>query len=497
MRLSVAPSIVVCALTVASPALAQRALNLADLEARVTALEARLAELTPASPDLAASLARLESELAALRQDLDALGKSYHGNQDLVGRVDAIDQELAELGERTASLRADLESRTSPEAAARGGGAGLWADGFRVVDEPRFALRVNGLVQLRYTWLMAEAPGDDETLPETLESGFSLRRLRLAFSGRVHSPKLRYVVQAELAADVRLLDGYLEGDLPRGFFLRAGQQKVPFSRSWLRDPAQLVFVERSLATDELRHDRDLGLLAGWRGWDARAEVVAGVMNGGGTAANANDNRDPLLVLRGEVAPLAALTLGAGLSFENLPVPGLVGYGGAPLVDGVDLDADVDGDGQRDNVQVLQLGVDLALRWRGLAVDAEVVWRDEDWGVIDDAQSPAVPFEASRSYLGGFAQATYAITPRLVAGARFARTEVSPILLGRVRGVAPVDERRWEASAVVSHAFAYGLELTAMYSFLDWTDRTVGVATSDVGTAGAGEQRLLVEAQVAF
>ena len=52
MRLSpTTTTLVACVLGVASPALAQRAPTLADLDTRLAAVEARLTELTPASPD--------------------------------------------------------------------------------------------------------------------------------------------------------------------------------------------------------------------------------------------------------------------------------------------------------------------------------------------------------------------------------------------------------------------------------------------------------------
>jgi outer membrane murein-binding lipoprotein Lpp len=479
------------------------ALSLADLDARVARLEAQLAELEKLAvelPSLAKVVQELAAEVAVLRQDVDQLRGGSAGQGELVGRVDALERRVTELGEQVASLRADLEAERSPEKTGgrpRGGG-GRWDDGFWLVEDGRFTLRLTGLVQLRYTVRAQEA------FDSTKESGFSLRRARVGLAGQLYSPRLAYELKLEAAGGVRLLDAFVVGELPGGFSLRGGQMKVPFSRIWMNPAETLSFLERPVAVEELRYDRDLGVWGAWSGVGGRVVVGAGVWNGAGPEANANDNVDPLLVGRVQVTPLGApwdpeegdlgrtsapaLTVGAAGTFENTPVPESYGFGSAQP-----LDTDVDADGERDNVRVWQAQVDVAFRWRGLGVEAEGFVRGEDWGVIPVQQ--ATPFAPRGTLWGGAVQASYVVIPeRLQLGARYSRTDVSLLLGGRERASTPPGDELSEVSGLVQYQrHDHGIELGAMWSFIDWTSSD-GVAAA---TQGAGEQRFLMEAQVRF
>jgi hypothetical protein len=495
----------------------------ASVAARLDRIEAALAELQKDSaglPELQKTVGDLAAEVAALRQDVDKLDHANAGQADLVTRLDALDARVARLGEQASATRADLDARTGPEASSTAGGAsfasGAWDDGFHLVDGPRYSLRVTGYLQLRYTLRTDEAAGRDESFPELRESGFALRRARLGLDGHVHSPRLTYRLMAEYAgASVRLLDYYIEGQLPHGGYLRGGQFKLPFARAFMGSEGANSFLELPVATDELRYDRDLGVLAGWVGVGGRVDASIGVFNGAGRNVGKNDNLDPLLVARVQATLLGkpwkpeegdlpgthdpSLVVGVSGTFENAPLPSSVGYGDAVLTDGASdpalrLDTDVDGDGRRDNVRVSMVGVDLAFRFRGLGVEAELYGRAEDWGAIADGQTNSLGFDPTRHYAGGFVQASYFVVPgRLQLGARYASTGVSPLLLGgRTRDAVPEADRRREVTGLVSYdRLGHGIEATLMYSFLDWYDR------GGNDPKGAGEHRVIVETQVAF
>ncbi len=500
----------------------------AELDARLAKLQAELDQLAHDSaslPELQKTVGELAAQVTALRQDVDKLAHVDAGHADLVARLDALDARVARVGEQVSSTRADLDSRTGPESASEGGGdgggggaSGGWDEGFRLVEGQRYSLRVSGFLQLRYQLRTDEAAGDGETFPRLRESGFSLRRARLAFEGHVHSPRLTYKLMAEHAGtQVRLLDYYVEGKLPGGAYLRGGQFKVPFAREFMGSESANSFVELPVATDELRYDRDIGVWAGWVGASGRLDVGAGVFNGAGRNVTGNDNLDPLFVVRAQYTVLGkpwkpeegdlpgthdlALVLGVSGTFENAPVPAVVGYGDGAFSEASSdparkLDADVDSDGRRDNVRVSMVGGDLALRWRGLGVEAELYARREDWGAIPTGQPNGLGFgfDPSRSYLGGFAQASYFIVPaRLQVGARYSATGVSPLFLGgRKRDEVPPDDRRRECTALLSYyRYGHGIELSLMYSFLDWYNR------GGNDQKGLGEHRVIVETQVAF
>jgi hypothetical protein len=484
---------------------AAKAPTIAELDARLARVEATLGELARVAADepaVAKAVADLKAEVAALRQDVDALQNGAAGEQALIARVDELDQRVTRIGEQAASLRADVEARRAPEA---GGGGGRWDDGFVLVDGDRFSLKLSGYAELRYTTRFQEAfdPVDGSRV---LESGFSLPRVRLSLGGHAQSSKLTYGLEVELAGGARLLEGWIEGELPHGLVVRGGQMKVPFSSEFLTREDALAFVDRPVATEEARWDRDLGLWLGWTGARGRVSAGAGLYNGAGATLNRNDNIDPLVVARVDVTAVGqpfergegdldgtrdvAVQVGVAGAFENAPAPDVYGFGPGQM-----LNTDVDGDGRRDNVRVVSLGANLALRWRGLGVEAEGAWRREDWGVIGAQQ--ATPFSPEKDLFGGFAQASYFVLPgRLQLGARYSRTAVSLLLDGRTRAAPPPGNLESEITAMATYwRHAHGIRLTAMWSFIDWS--AAGDVAAAVDTTGQGEQRFFVEAQVSF
>jgi hypothetical protein len=239
--------------------------------------------------------------------------------------------------------------------------------------------------------------------------------------------------------------------------------------------------------------------------------MAALLNGAGKNVAGNDNKDPLLVARVAVTPLGkpskgeegdldrtpspALSIGVGATFENTPVPSDYRYGNAAVTEqytGTTFDTDVDDRDGRDNVQVIQIGIDLAFRFRGLGVEAEAYWRKENWGKIGEGQTPS--FTPDDELRGMFAQASYFILPGLFqVGGRVSFTEISPLGIGGKTKTTPAysDQRREFSLLAAYYRHRHGIELSAMYSFLDWGDE------HGPTPLGVGEQRFLLEAQVGF
>lgn len=469
------------------------AARLDALAARVDALEALRTE----HAEMDQSLDAVAAEVAAIKQELAELRRSAGSQDAVVQRLDALDARVSRLGETTTTLRADLDARTGPESAATRGGVRMTDKGIVVLDEEQFQLRIFAFAQLRYQERRSEADTG-----EAVESNFQVRRARIGFAGHAYTPKLTYQLLLELAGgNVRGMDAYLELDLGRGFNVRVGQFKVPFSRVVLASDQQLSFVERPIMNEELTYfDRDVGVSFGWKGLDGKLHALLGVMNGAGRG-NANDNTDPMLAGRVEYTILGkpwrdegdvsntktfGLLVGVGGTFENAPVPAIAGTKADPI----EVVTDVDGDGKRDNVQVAQVGFELAARYRGFSLDGELVLRKEDWGSIGDGQMP--PFSPRESLMGWYVQAEYFVVPEVFqVGARYSDTDVSPVAVQRARASAPVGDERTELSALASyHRFGHGFELTFQYSFLDW--KLDGEALDD-----AGEHRFVLETQFSF
>jgi hypothetical protein len=361
--------------------------------------------------------------------------------------------------------------------------------------------------------------------PSPAETGFLLRRARVAVDGSVYTPRLAYRAELEVAlGTLRPLDVYAELRLAPRWSIRAGQVRVPYSRNWMISEERLAFSERSIATEEFSYFYDIGLLASASFVEDRLTASFGVLNGAGGNAAANDNVDPLFVARvngmiGGRAPLEegdlaltrppSLTIGGAATLDYVPEPSAYGFSsGAPVAPVPIVAHDTNQNGRPDGVRVLELEGDLAFRWRGLALDGEAYVRFEDWADIGSGQPAASQFAPKHRFGGGFAQATYFIPAvHLQAGGRVAVAEVSPLAIGgrqRPNTACPgpdglpfacalplSDERSELTLLVVGHWFGHGVQVAGLYSALRWRN--------DLPTAvpGTREQRFLAQAQLAF
>lgn len=136
---------------------------------------------------------------------------------------------------------------------------------------------------------------------------FFLRRARLTASGTV-LPTLAYRVQMDFAGGLgsasavaaSLTDGYIEWTRFAAAHVRAGQFKAPFGREWLTPSTQLVTVERTLATDRLTLNRQIGVEIDGDVRHGQAGYQIGMFNGNGRNTTVNDNKRFMYVARGMV-----------------------------------------------------------------------------------------------------------------------------------------------------------------------------------------------------
>jgi hypothetical protein len=128
--------------------------------------------------------------------------------------------------------------------------------GFRfATKDNRFALRMNGLLQVRWTYVAY-----DPMIRHNEEdySNFFLRRARLYFRGHVGSPRFTYLFHAQLEPNQGLNANdlwieYTFNDLLR---LGAGRLKIAYGLEMLNSGSALGLVERSVMYGET--DIDLG-----------------------------------------------------------------------------------------------------------------------------------------------------------------------------------------------------------------------------------------------
>jgi hypothetical protein len=158
----------------------------------------------------------------------------------------------------------------------------------------KFSIR--GYTQVRYNRLLETNP--DLTCEQCDKSwgkngGFSLRRLRIIFSGQV-SPRVYFYIQPDFASSVggsnnvaSLKDAYIDLgiDKQNEFRLRVGQSKIPFGFENLQSSQNRLPLDRNDAINSsLANERDLGVFFYWAPQKTRQlfrELVSEGLKGSG------------------------------------------------------------------------------------------------------------------------------------------------------------------------------------------------------------------------
>jgi hypothetical protein len=339
------------------------------------------------------------------------------------------------------------------------------------------------------------------------EATFRLRRARLAFSGQAGEP-ITYKVQLEVAGGTPALDYFLDYELAPALVVRLGQDKIFFTRVWWASDSSIDLFERPSAVEGMRYDRDIGIWA--HGWllDDRLYYHAGVSNGAG-ANDTNDNIDLVSVVRLEAPLLGSrfeafsgnltrdpelkVLAGAGATHDLVQLPAQV----AGTAVG---SRDVDGDGDTDNVRVWNASADVAVRWHGLELIAEGLWRHERWGSIlthSDNAPLSMLIDADskghRNYLAGYVHASYPIIPELLQlAARVGHSRVALLGVGgRSIDAEPPGDRLFEGTAQLRLHVTGNLSLGGSYSYFNHNTRSGPEQPGDV------EHFVVAQAQLNF
>ncbi|GAB4551670.1 MAG: hypothetical protein Tsb0013_13800 [Phycisphaerales bacterium] len=124
-----------------------------------------------------------------------------------------------------AEMLADAETRSS---LLQSGGSAGYDGGFVITDNANFSLKVNGIIQQRYTaFIQDDSPANDD-----YEGGFSIPRAKLIFSGHATDPNLVYRIQGEFGqtnngGTFTLEEAYVGYNWDNGWGLYGGQVRLP------------------------------------------------------------------------------------------------------------------------------------------------------------------------------------------------------------------------------------------------------------------------------
>jgi hypothetical protein len=476
-----------------------------DLKAQVASIRKELDQLKPAAAQaqtLSGSVQQLAGRVTALEQQIDRVGRQRASGPDMAGAIDRLSNQAAALERDVESLRTQVAGVERPGAGPAGGVE--YQRGFVwTTADGAYSLKIGGYFQPRYEVSLAEE-GDSVN-----RSTFRIRRGRLGLSGHVVREELTYRVQIEtVSADPPALDYYLDYELAPALSIRAGQDKLYFTRVWWTSDASVDLLERPSAIEGLRYDRDIGVWAHGSFLDGRLSYHAGLSNGAGPNRR-NDNIDAVTLVRVDAVllgerfepftgnlkrdPELRVMAGAGAVHDLVQLPPAVA--GTPVNN-----RDVDADGDTDNVRIISTSADVALRWQGLELIAEGIFRHEDWGTIlshSDNQPLAALIDADRQgrrkYLAGYVHASFPIVPdQLQIAARVGQSRVALLGIGgRPVDSAPPGDRLVEATAQLRWFDGPNLSLGGSYSLFNYNNRTGPEAQNDI------EHLLIAQGQLSF
>lgn len=206
----------------------------------------------------------------------------------VAGAVCAADRD-DEMRALVREMIADAEGRSSLMAGAAAGHDGKF---FLASDDGAFRLNVGGQIQFRYNLNFRNA---DETVNnDEFESGFNQPRVRLAFDGHVHSPRLFYKVMGDFggtggSGNWRLQDVWVGYNFENGLTLRGGQGITAFMREWYMGDTKLLTPERSLQSLVFGQFRSKFVDLKYQNDDVR---LIGTFSDGFRSANTEFNADP-------------------------------------------------------------------------------------------------------------------------------------------------------------------------------------------------------------
>jgi len=143
----------------------------------------------------------------------------------------------------------------------------IYNGGFFVESaDKRFSLYVNGLAQVRYTGFV---PHQDVTAfgePATGSSTFDVYLARVALSGSVFEPSLKYFfqIQGNTAGDsnsISFIDWFTSKTFSKAFSVQVGRSYTPYSFEYYCSPANYLFADLSTAEIAFTLPRTIGVEA--------------------------------------------------------------------------------------------------------------------------------------------------------------------------------------------------------------------------------------------
>jgi hypothetical protein len=423
-------------LLVASRALAAPpSVNDEDAQKKLASLADELAQVRAQLPSAVEALHTLENRLEALTREVERLSAAREAAPFVQSAIDQLHGEMDQLERRVAVTQRHVMDL------GEGGHfrLGYDEDAGVFLETAPVTVWLSGGVMARWYGILRDGPAND--------SNFDLHHGQLMVRSEIIG-----IIDLQLMLDFGaeflaagpagfLRDAFLDVKATSWLRLRAGQFLVPFGHQRLVYDFQQTFAERSLATRAFTFDRDLGGEVELSFLRDRLLVQAAVTDGvraGQTTKN--DNIDFAYTLRILGQPLGPMPMVEGDVMRTRPPRFSIGAAFQYNLIPNDQKVDLNHDGVIDNVAVYSFDGELALKWRGLALEGEYFLRYE-------APGAGLPHHL---YQGVYGQGSAMLVRGLQLALRYSYAQ--PHTLGGGKLGLFGDQPRWalEAGGVVSY-----------------------------------------------
>ena len=402
----------------------------------------------------------LADELSELRQQLAEQHKVMQALESRMMELEAKEKERTEKGVDFGYAAGTRKKGFAAE--------DVYDKGFFIRSKDgRYSLNLNGFLQARYT-LSAPDAGKSR-------NNFDVALARLAFSGNVFDPKVKYFFQYEATTfgntnQSTMLDWWMQYSHSQYLNVQAGRFILPYSRQFYTHPGNLLFPDLSEADYAFNLQRAVGAhLSGKAGRlsyhalatnSIRALDAGGQQNAGAEVAWQGrleyDILDPYGYLESSPTPAATPQLSLGIAAAFNPVDQASRFQNV-----------MPGD------RTTNVTIDGGFRYQGLSVQAAGYYRRNNLEVMD---------EIGHDW-GYYGQIGYYLTEKLELAGRVSGVDFQFANNPRTAG----DVREY-MGGFNYYLYGHNVKLQVDYSFLDG-DPFVGKSTS--------ADRIRVQTQILF
>ncbi len=402
----------------------------------------------------------LADELSELRQQLAAQHKVMQALESRMMELEAKEKERTEKGVDFGYAAGTRKQGFAAE--------DVYDNGFFIRSKDgRYSLTLNGFLQARYT---LSAPDTGKS-----RNNFDVALARLAFSGNVFDPKVKYFFQYEATTfgnsnQSTMLDWWMQYSHSQYLNVQAGRFILPYSRQFYTHPGNLLFPDLSEADYAFNLQRAVGAhLSGKVGRlsyhalatnSIRALDAGGQQNAGAEVAWQGrleyDILDPYGYLESSPTPAATPQLSIGVAAAFNPVDQASRFQNV-----------MPGD------RTTNVTIDGGFRYQGLSVQAAGYYRRNNLEALN---------EIGHDW-GYYGQIGYYLTDKLEIAGRVSGVDFQFANNPRTAG-----DMREYMGGFNYYLYGHSVKLQVDYSFLDG-DPFVGKSTS--------ADRFRVQTQILF